>query len=331
MDSEIRTFVFTWSTAVACLIYCHQIAARLPAGAARLISLIPVVYLFTVLPFRLTAFHIAGPTFLYLVWLGNFKILLFAAGQPPLAADPPLSILHFIAFAIFPIKQRSTTKSDRRRNSPFQFLLKCLLLAAIVKSYDYRDLIHPFFIVLLYCCHVYLGVELVLAITAAPVRAVLGLDLEPQFDEPYLATSLQDFWGRRWNLMVSGILRPTVYFPVRRAVGGDRGRAAAFLATFLVSGLMHELIYYYLTRVRPTWEVTWFFVLHGFCVVTEVWVKKTLIGRWRLPTAVSRLLTLGFVAVTGWWLFFPQVVRSGVDLKAIGEYRILVRFITGGD
>ncbi|KAK4360075.1 hypothetical protein RND71_022304 [Anisodus tanguticus] len=41
------------------------------------------------------------------------------------------------------------------------------------------------------------------------------VELEPPFDEPYKTSSLQDFWRRRWNLMVTNILRPTVYDPVR--------------------------------------------------------------------------------------------------------------------
>lgn len=186
-------------------------------------------------------------------------------------------------------------------------------------------------ILALYCCHVYLGVELVLAVTAAPVRAILGLELEPQFNEPYLATSLQDFWGRRWNLMVTSILRPTVYHPVRRVsarvLGNRWALPPAILATFVVSGLMHEVIYYYLSRASPTWEVTWFFVLHGFCVVVEVAAKKALAGGWRLHRMVSGPLTVGFVAVTGGWLFFPQVIRNGLDRKAIDEYSILLRLI----
>ncbi|KAJ1380403.1 Wax synthase domain [Sesbania bispinosa] len=178
----------------------------------------------------------------------------------------------------------------------------------------------------------YLGIELVLALSAAPVRAMFGFEMEPQFNEPYLCTSLQDFWGRRWNLMVTSILRPTVYDPVRRFstrfVGPSRDAPVAMLTTFLVSGLMHELIYYYLARAPPTWEVTWFFVLHGVCTAAEVTVKKALIRRgWRLHRAVSGLLTVAFLAVTGNWLFYPQLLRNGVDRKAIGEYAIMVDFV----
>ncbi|RYR79874.1 hypothetical protein Ahy_A01g004670 isoform D [Arachis hypogaea] len=132
--------------------------------------------------------------------------------------------------------------------------------------------------------------------------------------------------------MVTSILRPTVYDPVRSVSTGIFGitcaSRAAMLATFLVSGLMHELIYYYLSRVSPTWEVTWFFVLHGVCTAVEVAVKKVMIRRgWRLHPVVSGLLTLTFLAVSGNWLFFPQLVRNGVDRKAIREYAILVNFV----
>ncbi|KAI3466453.1 hypothetical protein Pfo_023116 [Paulownia fortunei] len=336
MDLEIQNFTKIWLTATVSLIFCHQIAARIPSGAARLLSLLPIIYLFTTLPLRLSSFHLGAPTIFYLVWLGNFKLLLFSFDQGPLSTTPPLSLLHFISIALLPIKTRQTPSPNSlsidKIYRPILFLLKCGLLAVIVSLYKYREFIHPYLILVLYCCHVYLGVELLLAMTAVPVRAVLGLELEPQFNEPYLATSLQDFWGRRWNLMVTSILRPAVYHPVRlictRILGRKWALPPAILATFLVSGLMHEVIYYYLSRASPTWEVTWFFVLHGLCVALEVGLKKALNGGWGLHKAVSGPLTVGFVAVTGGWLFFPQVTRNGLDLKAINEYSILVRFVS---
>lgn len=131
--------------------------------------------------------------------------------------------------------------------------------------------------------------------------------------------------------MVTSILRPTVYYPVRRIstriVGSKWASLPAVVAVFVVSGLMHELIYYYLTRVDPTWEVTWFFIIQGVAVAIEVVVKKVAPLKLRLHRAVSGPLALGFVAVTGVWLFFPQLVRNKVDDKAIGEYVKLVDFV----
>ncbi|PRQ49539.1 putative long-chain-alcohol O-fatty-acyltransferase [Rosa chinensis] len=126
--------------------------------------------------------------------------------------------------------------------------------------------------------------------------------------------------------MVTKILRPIVYDPIRYMCA-RWARLLAIMSTFVVSGLMHEVIYYYLTRVQPTWEVTWFFVLQGACMVVEVEMKKAETGTWLLHSAISGLLTLVFLAVTANWLFFPQLLSNGVDIKALGEYEIMVDLV----
>ncbi|KAJ6984745.1 acyl-CoA--sterol O-acyltransferase 1 [Populus alba x Populus x berolinensis] len=166
--------------------------------------------------------------------------------------------------------------------------------------------------------------EILLAVGAVLARNFLGLELEPQFNEPYLATSLQDFWGCRWNLVVTSILRPTVYEPTRaigsHLIGRKWAPLPAVFATFVVSAIMHEIIFYYLGRVRPNWEISWFFLLHGFCLTVEIALKKVLNDRWRLPKMISTMLTVGFVMSTGFWLFFPKFVEYKVDVRAFEEY-----------
>ncbi|CAN1238671.1 Long-chain-alcohol O-fatty-acyltransferase, partial [Linum grandiflorum] len=166
----------------------------------------------------------------------------------------------------------------------------------------------------------------VLALCTVPARALFGFELELQFDKPYLATSLQEFWGRRWNLVVSNVLRPTVYVPVKLRWAS----LLAVVAAFVVSGLMHELLYYYMNRVGPTWEVTWFFVIHGVCVAAEVAVKKKFNEKdssLLLPAAVSGPLTVGFVGVTAVWLLFPQILRNGAVERVFAEYEMFVDFL----
>ncbi|KAL6219697.1 hypothetical protein ACLB2K_007456 [Fragaria x ananassa] len=215
-------------------------------------------------------------------------------------------------------------------NKSVVLAVKALLLGMIIHAYNYRPHLHPYVILALYCCHMYLGLEIFFLLITTPVRT-LRFELEPQSNEPYLSTSLQDFWSRRWNLMVTNMLHPMVYDPTRRVrarVVGERwARLSALMTTFAVSGLMHDATYYYLTCVQPTWEVTWFFVLHGACMAVEVEVKKAVANRWRLHPVVSGLLTFVFLAVTGNWLFFPQLLRNGVDTKARGEYAIMVGFV----
>lgn len=203
------------------------------------------------------------------------------------------------------------------------------LLMGVLHDYRERLIQHGIVLVLLYCVVVFLLVDILFAFSN--VGVLLGLEIEPPSDEPYLATSLQDFWGRRWNLTVTNILRHTVYKPVWAGTVGVLGRQWAQVvgvsSTFLVSGLMHELLLFYMTRVSPTWEMTGFFVLHGAGVAVEKRVERALPGRWRLHWAVSRPLTVGFVVATSFWLFFPPLMRNNVDVRAIDEFKMFMDFM----
>lgn len=169
-----------------------------------------------------------------------------------------------------------------------------------------------------------------MALVMAPLRAI-GLELEPRFNEPYLSTSLQDFWGRRWNQASSNILRMAIYRPVRtftaRTFGPRWAQQVGIVAAFTVSGFMHEVVYYHTTRFKPTWELSWFFLIHGVCTAAEVTAKKAEAWRWQLPTAVAIPATVAFVIVTGSWLGLAELLRNPVDEKVIGECSILVEFI----
>lgn len=66
----------------------------------------------------------------------------------------------------------------------------------------------------------------------------MGFAVEKVWDCPIAATSLGDFWGRRWNRIVSGMLREVVFFPLARRAGPR----VALLAVFLYSGLYHEAL-----------------------------------------------------------------------------------------
>lgn len=174
--------------------------------------------------------------------------------------------------------------------------------------------------------------EMLLALFAALAKALVRVELEPQFDEPYLATSLQDFWGRRWNLMVPNVLHPTVYRPVRsvsaRVVGRKWAPIPAVLAAFSVSGLMHELIFYNIGRLRPSGEMMCFFLVHGVSLSSEIVVKKMVIDtKFAPPIMVSRALTLVYVMYTSFWLFFPPFLRAKADLKGCTESMAFVEFV----
>ncbi|KAI6704621.1 hypothetical protein NL676_007583 [Syzygium grande] len=349
--SEMYNFIKVWLSVFAALSYCYVIGKIAPRGGPRFVGVLPVVCLFLVLPLGLSSMHLGGSSAFFIAWLANFKLLLFAFGRGPLASDPSISVPRFIALACLPIKiqpdpspetaSRSQENTDPIQNgrdkrdpppqkprkghkSPINYAIKILLLATILRIYDYSDHLPQKFIWFLFSIHIYICLEIILAAVAAMARATLGMELEPQFNEPYLSTSLQDFWGRRWNIMVTRILRPAVYDPVLAwaspAVGRKYAALPAVLATFAVSALMHELIFYYLGRVRPTWEITWFFLFHGVCLMAEIAAKKELKLGLRLPRPVASALTVGFVMVTAFWWFLPPLLRCRADERALEEY-----------
>jgi alginate O-acetyltransferase complex protein AlgI len=73
---------------------------------------------------------------------------------------------------------------------------------------------------------------------AALVFRLLGFPVEKLWDCPIAATTLGEFWGQRWNRIVSGMLREVVFFPLARRVGAQ----AALFAVFLFSGVYHEFV-----------------------------------------------------------------------------------------
>ena len=73
---------------------------------------------------------------------------------------------------------------------------------------------------------------------AIGIALLLGIRFPQNFDAPYTATSLQDFW-RRWHMTLSRFLRDYLYIPL----GGNRkGPARTYvnlMLTMLLGGLWH--------------------------------------------------------------------------------------------
>ncbi|WCJ32575.1 MBOAT (membrane bound O-acyl transferase) family protein [Euphorbia peplus] len=332
MEGEINNMMKVILTMFASLSYCYFIASKIPKGILRLISILPIIFILANVPFFIPSVLLTAISSVFISWSANSKLILFAFHDGPLSS-PSLSLLHFISIAILPIRIKNNIHSlpSKTQHSPLVWPVKVLLLGILVKLDDHKDRMDHIIIVVIYCCIAYLLVDIVFGIGNALVCAVLNMELDPPSDQPYFSTSLQDFWGRRWNLMITNLLRYTVYKPTMRCLGGvsgKRSQAVGVLATFLVSGLMHELLFYHVTRVTPTWEVTGFFVLQGVCLVVENGLKSELRGKWEAPWVVSGPLTVGFVVGTAMWLFYPPVMRTGAIGMAMHECKVMLNFVT---
>jgi alginate O-acetyltransferase complex protein AlgI len=119
---------------------------------------------------------------------------------------------------------------------------------------------------------------------------MLGFVFAKNFDSPYLAESITDFW-RRWHISLSTWLRDYLYIPL----GGNRrgtARTYANLATVMVlGGLWHG----------ASWNFAIWGALHGGLLAGERACGGDSLFRW-LPGPLRTALT--FVIVCFTWVFF---------------------------
>ena len=123
---------------------------------------------------------------------------------------------------------------------------------------------------------------------ATGIARLLGIRLPANFNSPYHARSVTDFW-KRWHITLTTFLRECVYFPL----GGSRkgsGRAYAnILIVFLISGIWHG----------TGWTFLIWGALHGLAQIAERALGNR---RAHLPTWAQWCLTFLFVNFA--WVFF---------------------------
>jgi hypothetical protein len=95
-----------------------------------------------------------------------------------------------------------------------------------------------------------------------------GIAVAESFDVPPLARSPREFWGRRWNLVVSDLVFRHVFLPV----GGLRRPVRATAWVFVISGLLHELFVLFVLGhpARHAGFMMIFFGLHGLAVMVQL-------------------------------------------------------------
>ncbi|KAJ4800696.1 MBOAT (membrane bound O-acyl transferase) family protein [Rhynchospora pubera] len=319
--TELKYSIIVSFVLLAGMCYVRFATIHIPPGFRRFIALLPVISLLPVLPAAFSFIHLRTIATFFLSWLALFKLLLLSIGKGPL--DPSQSFLVFFFTATLPVKfQLGHRKTSLISISEVPLLsLKTLVLICNIYLYRYHPLYGMYTLLSLYTCHLYLGLELAVTLTGTIASIIINMPIEPQFNNPFLGTSLRDFWSRRWNIMVSQTLRQLVYDPVAPRLGP----AIGLIACFLVSGLMHEVIFYYLASTRPTGEVVSFFLLQGLGIIVEHIVKRA--TTWRPPKIIACPMTIGFVMISAFWLVFDPLLRTGANERVLEECMGVITFL----
>jgi D-alanyl-lipoteichoic acid acyltransferase DltB (MBOAT superfamily) len=142
---------------------------------------------------------------------------------------------------------------------------------------------------------------------AIGVALLLGFRFPENFDRPYTADSLRDFW-RRWHMTLSRWLRDYLYVPLGGSRHGEVRTALNIMVTMLLGGLWHG----------AGWTFIAWGAFHGVGQVIGRWRRRRAeaLGRpepagWAL--ARRRLVTFNLVCL-GWVFFRADSIDSAFEL-----------------
>lgn len=130
---------------------------------------------------------------------------------------------------------------------------------------------------------------------------MIGFHYDRNFNYPYIASSVQDFW-RRWHMSLSSFFRDYVYIPL----GGNRCSTAKYVRNMVVvwflTGLWHG--------------ASWNYIFWGLWYLFFLLLEKFVI-QGRLPKAASHVYTL-LVVLFGWVIFkFESLAELSVVFKGM--------------
>ncbi len=117
---------------------------------------------------------------------------------------------------------------------------------------------------------------------------LFNIKLPINFNSPYKALNIQDFW-RRWHITLTRFLKDYLYIPL----GGNRlGEFRTYLnifVVFLLAGIWHG----------AGWTFIFWGLLHGLALVVHRLWKKAAI---KIPTLLAWFITFNFINIA--WVFF---------------------------
>lgn len=150
---------------------------------------------------------------------------------------------------------------------------------------------------------------------AVGLSKLFNIDLPYNFNSPYKALDIVDFW-RRWHMTLSRFLRDYVYISLGGNRLGEARRSINLFLTMLIGGLWHG----------AGWTFVVWGGLHGvYLLIAHSFRRMSAAAEGARTAPPLRVMswTLTFVAVTAAWVIFraPDLSRAGQILVAMADPR----------
>lgn len=145
---------------------------------------------------------------------------------------------------------------------------------------------------------------------AIGIALLFNIKLPINFNSPYKAVSIQDFW-RRWHMTLSRFLREYIYFPLGGSRKGITRTHINSMLTMLIGGLWHG----------AGWTFIFWGFLHGFAqFIHRIWQKTGI----KMPKWLAWFITFQFINLA--WVFFRatswdnaiKVLKGMFGLNGVG-------------
>ena len=133
---------------------------------------------------------------------------------------------------------------------------------------------------------------------ASGICSMLNIELPMNFNSPYKALTVYDFW-KRWHITLTRFFRTYIYFPLGGSRKGTLRTYFNIFLIFFVSGIWHG----------ANWTFILWGALHGVAMVLNRIFKKQID---QLHPALSWLATFAFINVT--WVYFRAASVSEANL-----------------
>ncbi len=125
---------------------------------------------------------------------------------------------------------------------------------------------------------------------------LFGFDIPANFDHPYTAVSVQDFW-RRWHIALSSWFRDYVYIPFGGSRAGEPAYVRNILIVWVLTGIWHG----------PNLTYIAWGLYYGALLLFEHYYGKRLLEKVPRP---ARIVLIFLVANTGWVFFANPSLSS---------------------
>lgn len=140
---------------------------------------------------------------------------------------------------------------------------------------------------------------------AIGLARMFGFRFPENFNYPYTARSVQDFW-RRWHISLSTWFRDYVYIPLGGNRLGPTRTLVNLWTVFLLTGIWHG----------ASWNFVIWGALHGFFLMSERLLAASPLRRMHVPVALRHLYTM-CVVMLGWVFFRIDGLSDALSFLAV--------------